>query len=171
MDFQLCIVYSLFFSLKIPPQTLPSASVLPEEAAKIDTDLFTPESFAVNRLELISQEIMFNYPQLLERPIFELLRVTAKEEDNVNYDSFTQVAKPVYESKAANVSGSVWSRVALVLYMVRETVFLGNLNDKQLELLVEHSTKFFTENARESVEEEGGWEVLLYFCLLLFCNF
>lgn len=153
----------IVFSLKIPPQMLPSANPL-EPDENLDIDIFTPETYAVNRLEVISDDIMRDFPDLLQVPISNLISMTTN--DSVNYDLFSKVAKPVFDLKVPRFSSSVWPRIALVLYMVRETVFLGNMNDRQLELLVEHSTKFFTENAKESVEEQGGWEVSSHiFCV------
>ena len=118
---------------------------------------------------------MANFPDLLEKPISQMLNITSTSTE-VNYDTFTTVAKPVYEMQPLKPSSkkvTVWSRVAMVLYVVKETFFLGNLNDKQMELLIEHSTKFFSENAVESVRNEGGWEVWLNFVLFLwlrYCN-
>lgn len=150
-----------YISLKIPPHILPSAvpQLRPEDIdIDIDIDILSPETMAVNQLEILSQNIMDEYPELLDLPISKLIGIT-EENDQVNYDLFSKIAKPVFNLKVPESRKSVWPRVALVLYMVRETVFLGNLNDRQLELLVEHSTKFFTDNAKESVQKEGGWEV------------
>lgn len=158
----------LRFSLKIPKFTLPP--VTDDNLSPPDPDLYTPETLAVNKLEQISREIMVNFPDLLEKPILQMLNITSKSSD-VNYDTFTKVAKPVYEMQQFRQSEkvTVWSRVAMVLYVVKETFFLGNLNDKQMELLVEHSTKFFTENAMESVKNEGGWEVC-FVRMYIFCK-
>ena len=101
-----------------------------------------------------------------------MLSFTKNGEGVENYEEFTRVAQPVYEMKieeennrATNNNTTVWSRLAMVLYVVRETFVLGNLNDKQMELLVEHSTKFFRENAFE--EEEGCLEVIILIQRLL----
>ena len=130
-----------------------------------DPDIYTPETIAVRKLDLISNDIMANFPSLLDNPIADMLNFTRNGQD-ANYDEFTRVAKPVYEMRLNNQASNnnrnnstVWSRVAMVLYVVRETFVLGNLNDKQMELLVEHSTKFLGENALSTVGEEGGWEV------------
>ena len=119
-------------------------------------DIVTPETFAVNRLEEMSQEIMLDYPDLLNKPISELLG-PLKSKSTITYDSFSKVAKSVFDTELARVTTTVWSRVALTLYMVKETMFLGNLNDTQLELMVDYSTRFFADNARQQVELEGGW--------------
>ena len=152
-----------FFSLKIPKNTIPPT----EQVDLADTDIFTPETIAVHKLDLISQDIMANYPSLLDNPISLMLNFTKSSQGVDNYEGFTRVAKPVYEMKMNennrtsnnNSNSTVLSRLAMVLYVVRETFVLGNLNDKQMELLVEHSTKFFREKAIESVKDEGGWEV------------
>ena len=96
-----------------------------------------------------------------------MLSFTKNGEGVENYEEFTRVAQPVYEMKIEekNNRATVWSRLAMVLYVVRETFVLGNLNDKQMELLVEHSTKFFRENAFE--EEEGCLEVIILIQSLL----
>ena len=115
----------------------------------------------------ISQDIMLNFPSLLDNPISLMLSFTKNGEGVENYEEFTRVAQPVYEMKIEekNNRATVWSRLAMVLYVVRETFVLGNLNDKQMELLVEHSTKFFRENAFE--EEEGCLEVIILIQRLL----
>uniref|UniRef100_A0A7M5X6Y4 Uncharacterized protein n=2 Tax=Clytia hemisphaerica TaxID=252671 RepID=A0A7M5X6Y4_9CNID len=146
-------------SLKIPKNRLPP---IEDVASKpLDTDIFTPETMAVNKLEIISQQIMEDFPNLLENPITQMIKLMANNKNIEDYDQFTRVAKPVYEmtvQKTDPQKVSVWSRVAMVLYVVRETLFQGNLNDTQMEMLVEHSTKFFTENAVDTVKNEGGWE-------------
>lgn len=131
----------------------------------IDSAAFTPDSFAVDRLEAISQDIMLNYPELLQEAISDILEPLHKDH-SITYDLFSSVAKTVYNIKLPKVSETVWSRVALVLYMVKETMFLGNLNDTQLEVLVEHSAKFMFDNVNETVKKEGGWVCLLLFYLL-----
>ena len=121
-----------------------------------EEDLVTPETFAVNRLEEIGQEIMRDYPDLLAKPISDLL-APLKDKSTISYDIFSSIAKSVFDIELARVDTTVWSRVALTLYMVKETMFLGNLNDTQLELMVDYSTRFFTDNAKDEVELEGGW--------------
>lgn len=118
----------------------------------LESNAFTPETFAVQRLEKISNEIMNDYGELLADPITDLLTPIRKT-DSITYDVFACVAREVY----AMASDSVMSRVALLLNMVRETMLIGNLDESQLELLVDHSTKFVTENASQSLLEEGIW--------------
>ena len=101
----------IFFSLNIPRHSI--------VAQKLETCLFTPETFAVNRLEEISQEIMEDYPDLLNKSISDLL-TPLHNHKLITYDHFSSVAKPVYDQQRE----SVWPRVALVLYMVKETMIL-----------------------------------------------
>ena len=113
---------------------------------------FTPQTYAVNRLEEMSTEIMKDFPDLLLQHVSDLL-TPLQNNKIISYESFASIAKDVYNKKLLQVSGSVWTRVALVLYTVKETIFSGNLDDTQLELLVEYSTKFVTENAEKSLAE------------------
>ncbi|XP_057312591.1 uncharacterized protein LOC130654080 isoform X2 [Hydractinia symbiolongicarpus] len=142
---------------------LPLSLTIPRRSMQmqqhIDSAAFTPDSFAVDRLEAISQDIMLNYPELLQEAISDILEPLHKDH-SITYDLFSNVAKTVYNIKLPKVSETVWSRVALVLYMVKETMFLGNLNDTQLEVLVEHSAKFMSDNVNETVKNEGGWEAI-----------
>lgn len=152
-------------SPRISPQKkqLPLSLTIPRRSMQmqqhIDSAAFTPDSFAVDRLEAISQDIMLNYPELLQEAISDILEPLHKDH-SITYDLFSSVAKTVYNIKLPKVSETVWSRVALVLYMVKETMFLGNLNDTQLEVLVEHSAKFMSDNVNETVKKEGGWEAI-----------
>jgi len=126
----------------------------------LDPDsLMTPDTFIVSRLEEISEEIMMDYPDLLQKPISDLLMPLSNNK-NISYDAFKSVAKSVFDLELARVTPTVWSRVALTLYMVKETMFLGNLNDTQLELLVDYSTKFLKSNAKDDIEKQGGWDSL-----------
>ena len=164
----MCFIFlKLIFSLKIPKNTIPPTEQLDPQ----DLDIFTPETMAVHKLEKISQDIMLNYPSQLDNPISAMLKFTKNGEGVENYEAFTRVAQPVYEMKIEeennrainnNNRSTGWSRLAMVLYVVRETFVLGNLNDKQMELLVEHSTKFFIENAFDSVNDETYSEVIIH---------
>ena len=95
---------------------------------------------------------MNDYGELLAGPIKNLLKPIRKT-NSATYDMFSGVARQVFNL----ASGGVMSRVALVLNMVRETMLVGNLDESQLEMLVDHSTKFVTENAPESLKESGSW--------------
>ncbi|XP_065670438.1 myosin-G heavy chain isoform X3 [Hydra vulgaris] len=132
-----------------PPR--PLSLSIPQHNIKEFQDIavdFTPQAYAVNRLEEMAIEIMKDFPDILSQHVDDLLR-PLENNDMISYESFVKIAKDVYNKNLFNVSGSVWTRVALVLHTVKETIFSGNLDDDQLELLVDYSTKFVTENADE----------------------
>ena len=112
---------------------------------------------AVNKLKQISQSIMEDHPNLLGNPIRQLVKLMADDKNIEDYDQFTKIVKPLYEisvQKAGQpntekMSGS--SGVAMVLYVVREALSQSNLNDTHIEMLIEHSIKFLTENAVDIV--------------------
>lgn len=96
---------------------------------------------------------MQDYGDILDESMTELLN-PIRVSSYVTYELFSSVANKVYNI----ASGETLSRLAMVLNLVRETMVEGNLNEKQLEMLVDHSTKFFTENASESPLKDGnGW--------------
>ena len=96
---------------------------------------------------------MRDYGDILDESMTELLN-PIRVSSYVTYELFSSVANKVYNI----ASGETLSRLAMVLNLVRETMVEGNLNEKQLEMLVDHSTKFFTENASESPLKDGnGW--------------
>lgn len=96
---------------------------------------------------------MRDYGDILENSMKDLLN-PIRVSQYITYDLFSSVAHKVYDV----ASGETLSRLAMVLNLVRETMVEGNLNENQLEMLVDHSTKFFTENAKESPLKDGkGW--------------
>ncbi|XP_065639341.1 myosin-G heavy chain isoform X2 [Hydra vulgaris] len=138
-----------YCKFKKPPK--PLSLSIPQHNIKEFQDIavdFTPQAYAVNRLEEMAIEIMKDFPDILSQHVDDLLR-PLENNDMISYESFVKIAKDVYNKNLFNVSGSVWTRVALVLHTVKETIFSGNLDDDQLELLVDYSTKFVTENADE----------------------
>jgi len=166
------IIHSSSFSfLSPPPSTKPSGNSLrlniPRRSIAlqlIESNIFTPETVAVQKLEKISQAIMEDYSDMLNSSITDLLN-PIRSTDYITYDLFSRVANKVYN--VASISGGTLARLAMVLNLVRETMVEGNLNETQLELLVEHSTKFFAENAAESPLKEGkGWVRTILFASL-----
>ena len=158
-------IHSKYFSsllLPPPPTTQPSPSNLRLKIPRrsialqlVESNIFTPETMAVQKLEKISEAIMEDYGEMLSSSITDLLN-PIRASDYITYDLFSSVANKVYN--VASISGGTLARLAMVLNLVRETMVKGNLNERQLELLVEHSTKFFTENAEESPLKDGnGW--------------
>ena len=121
----------------------------------------------VNRLEEMSVDIMKDYPQLLDGPMVELL-TPLDSGKGLTYDAFASVAKVVFEKQLARFTSSIWTRIALIFYLVKEVVYMGQLNDTQLELLVEYATQFVAENSFDSLKKEGGWvSELIYFDFVL----
>ena len=144
-----------FFSLLQPPSkslrlTIPRRSIALQ---LVESNLFTPETIAVQKLEKISENIMKDYGDILNKSMADLLN-PIRVSNYITYDLFSSVANKVYNI----ASGETLARLAMVLNLVRETMVEGNLNESQLEMLVDHSTKFFTENASESPLKHGnGW--------------
>ena len=123
---------------------------------------------AVQKLEKISQDIMNHHGEVLAKSIGDLLN-PIQATNSITYDLFSTVARTVYDVATLPGRGTL-SGLAMVLNLVKETMVEGNLNETQLEELVDHSTKFFTENADESPLKEGkGW-VRYYSISKTWCN-
>ena len=99
---------------------------------------------------------MKDYPQLLDEHLSELLDPLDSGE-KLSYDKFASVAKTVFEKQLARFTGSIWTKVAMVFYLVKEVVFSGGLSDIQVEVLVEYATRFISEHSMEPIRNEGGW--------------
>ena len=119
--------------------------------------LDTPVTCVAIRLEEMSEDIMKDYPELLDEQLSELLTPLEAEENKLTYEDFAKVAKPVFEKQLARFTGSIWTKVALVFYLVKEVLYSGNLTDIQVELLVEYATRFITETSFDNIKKEGGW--------------
>lgn len=120
---------------------------------------------AVQKLEKISQDIMNHHGEVLAKSIGDLLN-PIQATNSITYDLFSTVARTVYDVATLPGRGTL-SGLAMVLNLVKETMVEGNLNETQLEELVDHSTKFFTENADESPLKEGkGW--VRYYSISIF---
>lgn len=128
----------------------------------------SPIAAATTRLDEMSRDIMRDYPQLLDEHLKELL-APFEAYKKLTYEQFSAVAKPVFEKQLARFTGSVWSKVALVFYLVKEVLYSGVLTDFQVELLVDYATRFITETSGDTIKKEGGWVSLSLFCFC-FCN-
>lgn len=100
---------------------------------------------------------MKDYPELLDEQLSELLTPLEAEGTKLTYEDFAKVAKPVFEKQFARFTESIWTKVALVFYLVKEVLYSGNLTDIQVELLVEYATRFVTETSFDKIKKEGGW--------------
>ena len=123
----------------------------------------TANTYAVNRLEEISKEIMSNFPNLLTKHIDEIL-TPLHVEKQIPYNLFAETARTVLMLQLQGFVTSIWHQVSLVMALTKQTMIVGNLNDEMMELMVDHSTKFFMENIVESVQKEGGW---VRYCIYL----
>lgn len=119
----------------------------------------SPMTCVTSRLEEMSEDIMKDYPQLLDEHLSELLTPLDLGE-KLTYEDFASVAKTVFEKQLARFTGSVWSKVALVFYLVKEVIFSAGLNDFQVELLVDYATRFISEHSLDPIRKEGGWVAL-----------
>ena len=99
---------------------------------------------------------MKDYPALLDEHLTELL-TPLESEKKLSYEKFSTVAKSVFEKQLARFTGSIWTKVALVFYLVKEVLYTGTLNDVQVELIVEYATRFITETSADKIKNEGGW--------------
>ncbi|XP_065071928.1 uncharacterized protein LOC135696458 [Rhopilema esculentum] len=119
----------------------------------------TPLTCATMRLEEISQCIMRDCPFLLDASINRLL-CPIEENKEMSYKHFSLVAKPIFENQLTNLTQSVWSKVALIFYLVKEVLFSGALSGIQVELLVDYATQFVAESSFDEINKEGGWVAL-----------
>ena len=126
-------------------------------AAKVSAKpLDSPITTVTTRLDEMGQDIMKDYPQLLDEHLSELL-TPLEIENKLTYEEFSVVAKTVFEKQLARFTGSIWTKVAMVFYLVKEVLYSGNLTDIQVELLVDYATRFITETSSEKIKKEGGW--------------
>ena len=99
---------------------------------------------------------MKDYPSLLDEHLTEIL-TPLESEKKLSYEDFSQVAKVVFEKQLARFTGSIWTRVALIFYLVKEVLYSGTLTDIQVELVVEYASRFITETSADKIKKEGGW--------------
>lgn len=121
--------------------------------------LDSPITSVTHRLDEIGHDIMKDYPALLDEHLAELL-TPLESERKLSYEEFSVVAKSVFEQQLARFTGSVWTKVALIFYLVKEVLYTGTLTDFQVELIVEYATRFITETSADKIKKEGGWVAL-----------
>eukprot|EP00794_Sanderia_malayensis_P012939 gene12939-14269_t len=119
----------------------------------------TPITSVTTRLEMMGEDIMKDYPQLLDEHLTEILTPLDKG-GKLTYDDFAVVAKSVFQKQLARFTGSIWTKLSMVFYLVKEVIFSGALTDTQVEILVEYASRFIEEHSREPIQEEGGWGAL-----------
>ena len=109
--------------------------------------VLSPEGHVASRLEKISQEIMEKLPHLLDEPL-EIMRG-----GSLSYKQFSEAARKL--TFHDHIVG--WSKVALLCHFAREIAMVGELDDKQLELLADYSFRFIQESTEEWINNQGGW--------------
>lgn len=108
--------------------------------------VLSPESQVAARLELISQEILDQYPDLF---IDQISKVSLQD---LTYEKFASVARKVIEKHPGG-----WTRIALVCYFARELALEDESSDEQLDNLVGFSSRFISETSAEWIASQGGW--------------
>ena len=107
---------------------------------------------------------MRDCPSLLDASINRLL-CPIEENKEISYKHFSLVAKPIFENRLTNLTRSVWSKVALIFYLVKEVLFSGVLSGIQVELLIDYATQFVAESSFDEISHEGGWVCITYVTL------
>ena len=115
--------------------------MIPDYTLFEDDPSYTPETYAVNCLEAISRDIMENQPDMLFSAVHNLLSNT----EQMTYDNFSQFANSLSKN-TDNTKQNIWSRIGMVLSVVKEAMLFGDLTDSEVEIIVDHSTKFVMEN-------------------------
>ena len=105
---------------------------------------------------------MTDYPQLLDEHLTELL-TPLESEKKLTYEEFSVVARSVFEKQLARFTSSVWTKLALVFYLVKEVLYSGVLTDFQMELVVDYAARFITETSADKIRKQGGWVSVIYF--------
>ena len=151
----------LFFRIDIPRRSMQRSPLAVE---------MTPETFVVHRLDQIGMEIMRDYPELLNKH-FDAILTPLNGDKSLTYEFFAGILSSIFNEKLAyGLTNSVFSKIALVLYLTREIIYTGSVNEMQTELIVDYVTKFVNENASDDVTEEGGWvsslDILAHFSYL-----
>lgn len=118
--------------------------------------LDSPITVVTERLDIMSKDIMKDYPQLLDEHLIEIL-TPLEAHKKLTYEEFSAVAKSVFEKQLARFTGSIWTKVALVFYLVKEVLYSGILTDFQVELIVNYATRFITETSGDKIKKQGGW--------------
>ena len=86
-------------------------------------------------------------PNLLDEPLKMI------QAESLSYEQFCKAARHITFDH--HIVG--WSKVALLCHFAREIAIIGELDDKQLEQLAEHSLRFIQESTAEWIEKKGGW--------------
>lgn len=132
------------------------------EERKLSTVL-SPESQVAAKLELISKEIVDQYPDFFK----ETMSMVSLQD--LTYEKFASVARKVIEKHPGG-----WTKIALVCYFARELALDDESPDDQLENLVNLSSRFILETSADWIANQGGWvsvfNVCYIHCVLLECN-
>ena len=120
----------------------------PGGICSLSSPVLSPEGRVAAKLEQISQEIMADFPHLLDKPLETI------KSGNFTYEQFALAAKQaIFDYQDVG-----WSKVALLCYFAREVAIGGGLDDKQLDLLADYSLRFIQESTTaEWIDKQGGW--------------
>ena len=127
----------------------PTSLQIPPRQQRRLSPVLSPESQVATRLELISQEILNEYPDLFNE---QISRVSLQD---LTYEKFSSVARKVIEEHPGG-----WTRIALVCYFARELALEDESTDEHLDNLVSFSSRFISETSAEWLASQGGWGAL-----------
>ena len=100
---------------------------------------------------------MEDFPGIIDQEVCELLTPLESTEKQMSYEQFSAVATSVLKNKWKKIKKSIWTKVALVLYLVKEATFSGVLSEIQIDLLVDYTSRYVAENSFDCIDKAGGW--------------
>ena len=100
---------------------------------------------------------MEDFPGILDQQVYDLLTPVESTNERFSYEQFSAVATSVFENNWTKITKSMWAKVALVFYLVKEVAFSGELSEIQIDLLVDYASRYVAENSFDCINNAGGW--------------
>ena len=105
--------------------TMPTPNQIAESSRGSGEPLISANTYAVNVLEEMSQDLMRSFPNLLDGPIRDLLAPIQERDEVPGYELFVRVVGPVF--RVGGVLTNVWQKVRdgskFIGYLGREVFF------------------------------------------------